>query len=91
MEFDSKQLHESSSKKAHPQQFEQISLQILAASGGCYFAVDVAFCAGLNDYAVVEVNPPFALDDCGISIAVYCQYCIDAAEYIQQQMQACSQ
>lgn len=34
-------------------------------------------------WAVVEVNPPFALDDCGLAIEPYVQFCIDSCAYIR--------
>ncbi|CAD7935062.1 unnamed protein product [Amoebophrya sp. A25] len=34
-------------------------------------------------WGVVEVNPPFSLDDHGLPIEPYCQYCQDACEWIR--------
>jgi hypothetical protein len=34
-------------------------------------------------WAVVEVNPPFALDDHGLAIEAYCRYCQDACTWIR--------
>lgn len=35
-------------------------------------------------WAVVEVNPPFALDDHGLAIGPYCRFCQDACAWIRQ-------
>jgi hypothetical protein len=48
-----------------------------------YYAVDVAYLETQNTWAVVEVNPPFAMDDCGVDIQSYMQFCIDTCENIR--------
>ena len=35
-------------------------------------------------WAVVEVNPPFALDDHGLAIEPYCRYCRDACAWLRR-------
>ena len=47
--------------------------------------MDVGLLAGAGgQWAVVEVNPPFALDDHGLRIGAYCQYCADACRWIRR-------
>lgn len=61
---------------------------VLACCGDhAFWVVDVgvlvATCPGQSQWAVVEVNPPFALDDHGLHIEPYCRYCIDACAWIR--------
>jgi hypothetical protein len=37
-----------------------------------------------NKWIVVEVNPPYSIDDCGIDISTYLDYCIDAQLMIKE-------
>jgi hypothetical protein len=60
---------------------------VVAASGDKFWAVDVGLMDGVGGtdtrWALVEVNPPFALDDCGLHIEPYMQYCIDACAWLR--------
>jgi len=57
---------------------ELFSENILTCSNNKFYVVDVGFVEEFNDWAVVEINPSFSLDDYGINILTYMQYCIDA-------------
>jgi len=65
--------------------------EVLACVGDAFMAVDVGLmtkdgqcevCEAV--WAVVEVNPPFALDDCGLAIEPYVQFCADACAYVRR-------
>jgi len=74
--------------------------ELLACCGSdVYWAVDVGLMTRVHDdsyhsdagkreapscWAVVEVNPPFSLDDHGLDIDSYCQYCQDACEWMRR-------
>jgi len=47
--------------------------QILEISDG-FYAIDIGYD---NDWSIVEINPPFSLDDYGISMHNYVRYAID--------------
>lgn len=51
---------------------------IVELAGNVFVVVDVGFVESRGGWAVVEANPPFALDDCGLGIRPYMQYCMDA-------------
>jgi len=61
--------------------------EVLALCGGeVFWAVDVGLLAradGELQWGVVEVNPPFALDDHGLAIEPYVRYCMDACAWIR--------
>ena len=51
----------------------------ILASGGDFLCVDIGLTP--SGWVVVEINPPFSLDDYDIELSSYIQYCIDATEY----------
>jgi len=73
--------------------------RVLSLCGDSFWAVDVGFivkedepaaaAAGVGPdgapgtWALVEVNPPFSLDDHGLPIEPYVQYCVDACAWIR--------
>eukprot|EP00933_Yihiella_yeosuensis_P022913 TRINITY_DN17937_c0_g2_i1.p1 TRINITY_DN17937_c0_g2~~TRINITY_DN17937_c0_g2_i1.p1 ORF type:complete len:308 (+),score=44.27 TRINITY_DN17937_c0_g2_i1:61-984(+) len=72
---------------------EEFIESILENLEGEFMAIDVGLMVkgesavmeeGSICWSVVEVNPPFALDDHGLDIESYCQYCIDACEWMCQ-------
>jgi hypothetical protein len=48
-----------------------------------FMCIDVGFIKNQNEWAIVEVNPPFSLDDYGIDIDSYMQFCIDSHDSLQ--------
>jgi len=57
-----------------------------ACPSDVFWVVDVGFMVqptGSAVWAVVEVNPPFSLDDHGLPIKPYMDYCIDACAWIK--------
>ena len=42
-----------------------------------FYCIDVGYIGSMNEWAIVEVNPPFALDDYDILIDDYIQYNVD--------------
>ena len=51
--------------------------QVAKLSDGKYCAVDIGYLPASSQWVVVEVNPPFALDDWGIATATYLQHGIN--------------
>lgn len=77
-----------STSDANSVECKQLIQSIISALGDLYCAVDIRFIAqaGHERWAVVEVNPGFSLDDCGIGIEVYVNYCIDSCQWLRQQL-----
>ena len=51
--------------------------EILTMSEGGFYCIDVGHITDGDRWAIVEINPPFSLDDCGIALNDYMQYAID--------------
>mmetsp|Transcript_40113 Transcript_40113/g.93154 ORF Transcript_40113/g.93154 Transcript_40113/m.93154 type:complete len:248 (+) Transcript_40113:48-791(+) len=65
---------------------DELVQQIVALVGDRFWVVDVGYLSkqdGAPEWAVVEVNPPFSMDDHGLAIEPYVQYCTDAAAWIR--------
>lgn len=56
--------------------------EILQIAKNDFYAVDIGYTLDLNRWSIVEINPPFSLDDFGIDLALYMQYCVDFAQSI---------
>jgi len=52
--------------------------QIINKSNNIYCIVDIGFNYGTDEWQIVEVNPPFSVDDYGLDINIYMIYCINA-------------
>jgi len=64
--------------------------EVIALCGEKYMAVDVGLMTKPGgddkggDWSLVEVNPPFSLDDHGLPIGPYMDYCVDACKWIRE-------
>ena len=52
-------------------------INLTKMTNGKFYCIDIGYIKDKNKWAVVEVNPPFALDDYGILIDDYMLYTID--------------
>ena len=61
--------------------------KILDLSNGRYLCVDICY-ASINEddfkWIILEINPPFSLDDYEIDFKNYIDFCIDACNYIKE-------
>lgn len=55
---------------------------IIAATNGEYLCIDIGYTPG--KWIIIEVNPPWSLDDHEIPFADYMAFCIDACAYIRK-------
>ena len=51
--------------------------ELLNVSNNKFYCIDVGYLNSMGQWAIVEVNPPFALDNFDIPIENYMLYCID--------------
>jgi len=51
--------------------------EIILTCGKEFFAVDIGFIKENSEWAIVEINPPFALDDYEIDLEIYIKYGTD--------------
>ena len=51
-----------------------------------YRCIDIGYSNEMNTWMVVEINPPFSLDDYEIDIDSYMNFCIDACIYTSTKM-----
>jgi hypothetical protein len=49
--------------------------------------IDIGFDKKINKWIIVEINPPFSLDDCDIPFDSYMTFCIDACLWINKCVQ----
>lgn len=50
---------------------------ILELCGDHFYCIDIGYLGAKKGWAIVEVNPPFSLDDYNIPLDNYMEYCID--------------
>ncbi len=55
--------------------------KILEKSNGKYYCIDIGLIS--NSWSIVEINPPFSLDDFDISLNVYIEYAVDFWKYVR--------
>lgn len=48
-----------------------------------YLCIDIGYTSELKKWVIVEINPPFSLDDHKIPLNDYMLFCIDACNYIR--------
>lgn len=71
---------------------DQIAQELVIATGNGFRCIDVGLAektmsASSAKWIVVEINPPFSLDDYGIPLPQYMSFCIDACAYIAREIE----
>lgn len=66
---------------------DQIQNDLVAVTGENFRCVDVGLTSG--KWIVVEINPPFSLDDYGIALQAYMSFCIDACASLARKVKRC--
>jgi hypothetical protein len=62
--------------------FTIIKERLVLLTGDKFRCVDIGFVPNKCKWLVVEINPPFSLDDHGIPLNMYMEFCIDACRWI---------
>lgn len=61
----------------------EMANKIIATTAGANFrCVDVGLLADIKKLIVVEINPPFSLEDYAIPLSAYMSFCIDACAWL---------
>ena len=56
--------------------------KIISCTNSRYLCIDIGYIKELKKWAVVEINPPFSLDNYNIQFESYINFCVDACKYI---------
>lgn len=70
--------------KHFPQDFLEKLTKLVGESFEC---VDVGYIPDKKQWCVVEINPPFSLDDYKINLNGYMEFCIDSCKWIKNKIQ----
>lgn len=57
--------------------------EIISKTDCRYLCIDIGYIKEIKKWAIVELNPPFSLDDYNIPLNDYINFCTDACEYIK--------
>ncbi len=66
-------------KMTIPQDFIKELIQI---SKGRFFCIDCGYITSKSEWAVIEINPPYSLDQFDIPLNDYISFCVDAQKHI---------
>ncbi|XWV24797.1 hypothetical protein QJ856_gp0986 [Tupanvirus deep ocean] len=56
---------------------DKFTKEIIGLCGNNFYCMDVGLLSDINEWAIVEVNPPFSLDDYDIPLDNYIEYAIE--------------
>ncbi len=48
--------------------------------------IDIGYLSETNEWVVVEINPPFSLDDYKINLTDYMNFCIGACKWLNKKL-----
>ena len=58
---------------------------VVSKTDNRYLCIDIGYIKEIKKWSIVELNPPFSLDDYNIPLKDYINFCIDSCNYISKQ------